>query len=86
MTMKQQLVLGRDVEERTAWGMDSYTAFNLCALRPRDFPPNLYSAFLEYRMMFAVQQQGSEGYDLRNALQFILDSEPRYPETGHEVD
>jgi len=54
MSLKQQLVLGKDVEERTAWGMDSYTAFNLCTMRPRDFPPNLYSGFLEHRMMFAV--------------------------------
>ena len=54
MTMRQQLVLGKDVEERTAWGMDMYTAFNLWALRPRDVPPILYSEFLEYRLMFAV--------------------------------
>jgi hypothetical protein len=54
MTLKQQAILGKDLEERTAWGMDSYTAFNLCALRPRDIPAMLFSEFLERRMMFAV--------------------------------
>ena len=46
--------LGDDVEERTAWGMDMYTAVNLFCLRPRDIPYVLYSEFLEYRLMFAV--------------------------------
>ena len=55
MTLKQQMRLGMDLEERTAWGMDMYTAINLCTLRPRDIPIMLYSEFLEFRMMVAVQ-------------------------------
>ena len=30
-------------------------------------------------MMFAVQQQGEEGYDIRKALEFIIGSDPAYP-------
>ncbi len=65
--------------------MDSYTAFNLCALKPRDIHPMLFSEFLESRMMFAVQQQGEIGYDIRNALEFIIKSQPQW-DTEFEVD
>ena len=54
MTLQQSMRLGADVEERTAWGMDMYTAINLCTLRPRDIPIMQFSEFLEHRMMFAV--------------------------------
>lgn len=37
-------------------------------------------------MMFAVQQQGEDGYDIRKALEFIIDSEPQYSKSGPESD
>jgi len=88
MTNKQHLRLGDDVEERTAWGIDMYTAINLCTLRPRDIPAMLYSEFLEHRLMFAVQQQRESGFDIRKALEFIISSEPVYKEgdTLQEAD
>ena len=55
MSQKQHLRLGKEVEERTAWGMDMYTAINLCTLRPKDVPALLFSEFLEHRLMFSVQ-------------------------------
>ena len=82
MSRKQQLILGNDVEERTAWGMDMYTAINLCMLRPRDIPAMMFSEFLERRLLFAIQQQGSEGYDIRKALEFIVKSEGAPEDNG----
>ena len=84
MSLKQQLILGKDVEERTAWGMDMYTAINLCLLRPRDVPGLVFSEFLEHRLMMAIQQQKLDGYDIRAALNFIINSEPKYETTGEE--
>ena len=66
--------------------MDMYTAVNLFTLRPRDIPYVLYSEFLEHRLMFAVQQQREDGYDIRKALEFIIASEPIYHNTGSEAD
>ena len=33
-----------------------------------------FSEFLERRLLFAIQQQGSEGYDIRKALEYIHQS------------
>ena len=38
MSLKQSVVLGEDVEERTAWGIDLCTACNLLAVLPREMP------------------------------------------------
>jgi hypothetical protein len=64
--------LGEDVEERTAWGIDLYTACNLLAVLPREMPPSEQSRFIESRLMFAVQQQGANGYDIQTALNYIM--------------
>jgi hypothetical protein len=55
MSLKQAVVLGQDVEERTAWGIDLCTAFNLLAVLPRDVPPTEQSRFIESKLMYAVQ-------------------------------
>lgn len=56
MSLNQQLVLGEDVEERTAWGIDLSTAINLLAIMPRDMPMMQQSEFIENKLMFAIQQ------------------------------
>jgi hypothetical protein len=38
MSLKQGLVLGRDVIEKISWGIDMMTAVNLMNLLPRDIP------------------------------------------------
>ena len=55
MSLGQQLVLGVDVEEHIAWGMDMYTALNLIDLKPKDIPWKVFSEFIERRLMFAIQ-------------------------------
>ena len=52
--------------------MDLYTACNLLTLCPRDIPTAIFSEFLEQRLMIAVQLQGSNGFDIRNALEHII--------------
>jgi len=69
MSLKQSVVLGQDVEERTAWGIDLCTACNLLAVLPREIPQTEQSRFIETKLMFAVQQQGAVGYDIKNALE-----------------
>ena len=63
--------MGVDVEERTAWGIDLCTAINLLSIMPRDMPVQLQSEFIEKKLMFAIQQQGEHGYDIKLALDFI---------------
>jgi len=72
MSLKQSVVLGEDVEERTAWGIDLCTACNLLAVLPREMPQTEQSRFIESRLMFAVQQQGANGFDIRTALNYIM--------------
>jgi len=38
MSKGQALVLGEDVEERIAWGIDLCTGINLLAVLPKDIP------------------------------------------------
>ena len=64
--------LGVDVEERVAWGMDLYTALNLLDLRPKDMPWKVFSEFIEHRLMFAIQQQNDKGWDIKEALKFMI--------------
>lgn len=47
MSLGQKLVLGEDVEERTAWGIDLSTAINLLDIMPRDMPIVKQSEFIE---------------------------------------
>jgi len=54
MSLKQSVVLGQDVEERTAWGIDLCTACNLLAVLPREIPQTEQSRFIETKLMFAV--------------------------------
>ena len=58
--------------------MDYSTTQNICALRPKDFPVHQYNIFVEQRLMFAVNEQKEDGYDIRKALDFIINSEPVY--------
>jgi hypothetical protein len=59
------------VEERTAWGIDFATALNLLSLLPRDMPQFKQSEFIERKLLFAIQQQGSKGYDICEALNYM---------------
>lgn len=68
MSLKQELKEGVDFEERTAWGIDLCTAMNLLDILPRDLPLTLKSYFLEKRLLFAIQQQPEQGYDIFKAL------------------
>ena len=72
MSLGQSLKLGVDVEERVAWGMDLYTALNLLDLRPKDMPWKVFSEFIEHRLMFAIQQQNEKGWDIKEALRFMI--------------
>lgn len=83
MSLNQYMNLGEDIVERPAWGMDLCTVLNLNALKPKGIPADLFHQFLERRLMFAIHQQGEEGYDIRKALQFIISSDPEYP---HDAD
>ena len=38
MTLKQGLILGKDVIEKISWGIDLMTAVNLMNLLPYDIP------------------------------------------------
>jgi hypothetical protein len=53
------VVLGTDVEERTAWGIDLCTAINLLSIMPRDIPLVQQSEFIEKKLLYAIQQQGA---------------------------
>lgn len=54
MSLQQSLVLGHDVEERTAWGIDLATAMNLLSLLPRDVPDAVKQSFLETKLLRAI--------------------------------
>lgn len=47
MSLKQSLKLGEDVEERTAWGIDVCTAFNIHDVLPINIPHLKKSEFIE---------------------------------------
>jgi hypothetical protein len=55
MTLKQSLRFGIDVEERVTWGMDICTAANFLTICPRDMPRSISSAFVEKKLMYAIQ-------------------------------
>ena len=74
MNLKQALKLNEDIIEKISWGMDIYTAVNLMCLMPRDTPQKVSSEFVEKRLMLAVQQQGEKGFDVREALKFIINN------------
>jgi len=50
------------------------TAVNLIYLLPKNIPSKLQSDFIENKLVFAIQQQGERGYDIRVALRFIIDN------------
>lgn len=75
ISKKQSLRLGIDVEEKVTWGMDLYTAINFIQLCPADMPQNLKSTFVEKKIIYAVQQQNEEGYDVLKALKYIIDAD-----------
>lgn len=52
--MNQSVKLGKDVEERTAWGIDLCTAYNLLSIMPRDIPITQQSEFIEKKLLFAI--------------------------------
>jgi len=63
------------------------TAVNLMAMLPRDMPHRMQSDFIEKRLVFAVQQQGDKGYDVRDALKFIVKERenPRFRAFDKEI-
>ena len=75
MSSKQSLKLGEDVEERIAWGIDLCTALNLLSVLPTDIPTQSKSDFIEQKLLFAIQQQGPMGYDITQALKYILNDQ-----------
>mmetsp|Transcript_5904 Transcript_5904/g.9593 ORF Transcript_5904/g.9593 Transcript_5904/m.9593 type:complete len:97 (+) Transcript_5904:3375-3665(+) len=58
------LKLGTDVEERVTWGIDMCTAVNFLSLLPRGTPTPIIRDWIEKKLMYAVQQQGEQGYDV----------------------
>lgn len=68
MSKKQSLRFGIDVEERVTWGMDICTAVNFLDVCPGDMPQQQRSVFVEKKLMYAVQQQNENGYDVTRAL------------------
>jgi len=71
MSQGQRMKLNEDVEERISWGIDVWTAVNLMSLLPSDLQMKAQSRFIEKKLIFAVQQQGDLGWDIREALKFI---------------
>ena len=72
MSRNRSLKKNVDFEERTAWGIDLCTTMNLFDIMPRDVPLANKTNFLEKRVLFAIQQQGENGFDIFKALNFIL--------------
>ena len=74
MSLKQSLRFGIDVEEKVSWGMDICTQVNFLTIMPRNIPFNIQSVFVEKKLIYAIQQQGEEGYDVMKALNYIMDA------------
>lgn len=66
--------MGEDIEEKISWGIDLSTAVNLIYLLPKNIPSKLQSEFIENKLVFAIQQQGERGYDIRVALKYIIEN------------
>jgi hypothetical protein len=60
------------VIEKISWGIDMCTAVNLLNLLPNHLSGPLKSHFIENKVVFAIQQQGVLGYDIREALKYII--------------
>lgn len=55
--------------------MDICTAVNFLDVCPGDMPQQQRSVFVEKKLMYAVQQQNENGYDVTRALQYIIDAD-----------
>lgn len=75
MSMNQSLKFGIDVEEKVSWGMDQCTQVNFLYLIPQNIEMKTRSIFVEKKLIYAIQQQGEEGYDVLKALQFIINAD-----------
>ena len=63
------------------------TAVNLIYLLPKNIPSKLQSDFIENKLVFAIQQQGERGYDIREALRFMVNdiTNTRFTEFDREI-
>ena len=63
------------------------TAVNIIVLLPTSISAKLKSEFIESKLVFAIQQQGDRGYDIREALKFIIKekSHARFKEFDREM-
>ena len=74
MTNNKKMKMNKHVVEKTAWGIDLGTAVNLLSLLPKDMPQKLQSEFVEKKLVFSIALQGEDGYDIFNALDFMVES------------
>ena len=72
MSMKQSLQMSIDIEEKVTWGMDTCTQVNFLTICPRDMPLQMQSQFVEKKLIYAIQQQNENGFDILKALDFII--------------
>lgn len=63
------------------------TAVNLMSLLPKDLPMKMQSEFIEKKVVFAIHQQRDLGYDVREALKFIINDKenPRFTNMDREL-
>ena len=87
MSLNQALQLNVDVIEKISWGIDMGTGLNLIALLPINIPQKIKSDFIENKVVFAIQQQGDKGFDVREALKYILNEKDhsRFKEFDREM-
>jgi len=87
MSLNQGLKLNSDVIEKVSWGIDMCTGVSLLDLLPKDMPMAVKSQFVEMKLVYACQQQGENGFDIREALRFIIDikDHPRFNESDRDL-
>lgn len=66
------MVLGSDVVEKVSWGMDICTQVNFLTICPRNLTYKEQSEFVEKKIIYAIQQQNEEGYNVLKALEYIM--------------
>lgn len=82
MALKQRLVLGKDVVEKIAWGVDLCTQVNFVDVLPREVSNVIVDGWhinrqvlIAKKLNFAIQQQGEFGYDIKRALRYIINAD-----------
>jgi len=85
ISLAQNMQMKLEVKEEVSWGIDTATALNLLFLLPLDMPVAQKQEFVEHKLVFAIQQQGVDGFDIRKALDFLQVDLPRFTPQDKEL-